>query len=181
MGRMSKRGKRGQIWVETVIYTLIAFVMIGAVLALAQPKVQQLQDKALIEQSMGIMSNIDSLLTSLDQGGPGNKREIELGINKGELKIDGVNESLTFEIDGSYAYSEPGEDITVGNTIVHTTKKGDTYTVDMTQDRNSTYNFKYNDADALRIISAASTPYDVFMSNEGQDSSGKTIINFIVE
>ena len=30
--------KEGQVWVETVVYTLIAFVLIGLVLSFAKPK-----------------------------------------------------------------------------------------------------------------------------------------------
>jgi uncharacterized protein (UPF0333 family) len=37
------KNKRGQIWVETVVYTLIALVMIGLVLAFAKPKIEELQ------------------------------------------------------------------------------------------------------------------------------------------
>jgi len=66
--------KRGQVWVETVIYTLIAFVMIGLVLAYAKPKIEELQDKALIEQSIEMMKDIDS--TILRMGGAGNQRLI---------------------------------------------------------------------------------------------------------
>ena len=37
--------KRGQVWVETVIYTLIALALIGTVLAFVKPKVEEMQDK----------------------------------------------------------------------------------------------------------------------------------------
>ena len=96
---MKKRGRnsriflaknhRGQVWVETVIYTLIAFVLIGAVLAIAQPRIEEIQDKAFIEQSFGVMKDIDNIILSLAQGGVGNKRVVELGLKKGNLIIDG--------------------------------------------------------------------------------------------
>ena len=37
-----KHGIRGQVWVETVVYTLIAFIMIGLVLGVAKPKIEKL-------------------------------------------------------------------------------------------------------------------------------------------
>ena len=43
-----KRGVNGQVWVETVTYTLIAIVMIGLVLSFAKPKIEELQDKTII-------------------------------------------------------------------------------------------------------------------------------------
>ena len=59
-----KRGK-GQVWIETVIYTLIAFVMIGLVLSYARPKIQEIQDQALIKQSTDMLKQIDSTLLSM--------------------------------------------------------------------------------------------------------------------
>ena len=35
--------KRGQIWVETVIYTLIALILIGLVLTFITPKIKEIQ------------------------------------------------------------------------------------------------------------------------------------------
>ena len=51
---------KGQIWIETVIYTLIIFVMIGLVLSFAKPKIEEMQDKAIIEQSIAMMKDIYS-------------------------------------------------------------------------------------------------------------------------
>ena len=171
--------KSGQIWMETVIYTLIAFVMIAAVLAIAQPKIEEIQDKAFIEQSLGVMKDINDIFLSLAQGGVGNKRIIELGIKKGNLKIDGTEDGLTFEIDSSYLYSEPGTGIYDGNILIYTKKKGDTYTVNMTQNYLN-YNITYRGSDEAKIISKASTPYQLFISNKGKDSSNKIIIDFEV-
>src|SRR3989339_625134 len=98
--------KRGQVWVETVIYTLIAFVMIGSVLAFVKPKVEEMQDKAIIEQSIGMMEDINTIVLSLVHGGAGNKRKIELGIKKGILMIDGQNNKLIFEIESGNTYTE---------------------------------------------------------------------------
>ncbi len=107
--------KRGQVWVETVIYTLIAFVMIGAVLAFIKPKIEEIRDKALIEQTIEVIESINFGIIEL--GGEGNKRIIELGIKKGILKIDGENNLIIFEIESRHVYSQPGEDIYIGNII----------------------------------------------------------------
>jgi len=49
---------KGQVWIETVVYTLIAFAILSAILGVAKPKIEQLQDKSIIEQSIGILENI---------------------------------------------------------------------------------------------------------------------------
>jgi len=167
--------KRGQVWVETVIYTLIAFVMIGLVLAYAKPKIEELQDKALIEQSIGMMKDIDS--TILRMGGTGNQRLIELGIKKGTLKIDGENDLIVFEIEGRYSYSEPGIDIFDGNLIIHTEKKGKFNIINLTRDYSDEYDITYQGRDESKSISKASIPYKLLITNKGGD---KTIIDIEV-
>ena len=57
--------KRGQVWIETVTYTLVAFVLIGLVLSFVKPKIEELQDQAIIEQSTSMIKEIDSILHSL--------------------------------------------------------------------------------------------------------------------
>ena len=165
---------------ETVIYTLIAFVMIAAVLAIAQPRIEREQDKALIEQSLGVMKDIDNVLLSLAQGGVGNKRLLELGIKEGSLKIDGENDQLVFEMDSVYEYSEPGENYIEGNTVIHTRTRGDEYTVNMTR-AYSSYNITYNGRDEVGLINKASTPYQLFISHKGKDAGNKIILDFTIE
>ena len=51
-GLVSKRSdKKAQVWIETVIYTLIALALIGTVLAFVKPKIQEIQDKIVKIQS----------------------------------------------------------------------------------------------------------------------------------
>ena len=50
--RKIKNKKRGQIWVETVIYTLIGLTIIGLLLAVSKPQIDKQKDKALIEQKI---------------------------------------------------------------------------------------------------------------------------------
>ena len=77
--------KGGQVWIETVIYTLIAFGLIAAVLAFVKPKIDEAQDKAVIEQSISMVKAVDSLIRETIQGGAGNKRILEISIKKGSL------------------------------------------------------------------------------------------------
>ncbi|GAF97569.1 unnamed protein product, partial [marine sediment metagenome] len=147
--------KRGQVWVETIIYTLIAFVMIGLVLFFATPKIGQVQDKSIIEQTVTVMENIDTTISAI--GVAGNKRLVELKIRKGDLKIDSANDMLIFEMISRHAYSEPGVDIPEGNIIIHTTKKGDLNIVNLTRDYSGLYNITYQLGDELKTITKSAT------------------------
>ena len=170
--------KRGQIWVETIIYTLIAFALIGLVLAFVKPKIEEIQDRSVIEQSISILEDIDLIINTL--GDSGNQRVITLGISKGVLDIDGENDKLFFEIESRNIYSEPGKNVTIGNVIVFTEKKGRINEVTLTRNYKGEYNITYQNMDELRKISKASTPYTLLIANKGKDSLNKMIINIEV-
>jgi hypothetical protein len=161
--------KRGQIWVETAIYTLIAFILIGLVLAYAKPKIEESQDKAIIEQSISMMEDLNLLVLSLVQGGPGNKRLIEIGIKKGVLNIDGINDQVVFEMDSRYQFSQAGGDeIKYGSLKIRTEEFGDDYKVRLYLDYSNDYNITFRGIDQLEPIPKSTTPYNIFVSNKGK-------------
>ncbi len=164
-GNLCPKPKRAQVWVETVIYTLIAFVMIGLVLAFARPKIEELQDKVLIDQSITMIKAIESTILTI--GVAGNQRIIELGIKKGELRIDGENDKIIFEVESRYTYSEPGIDINDGNLVIHTELKGNINIVTLTRDFSDDYNLKYNGNDELGVLTTSSVLYKLFITNDG--------------
>jgi type II secretory pathway pseudopilin PulG len=168
----------GQVWIETVIYTLIAFVMIGLVLGYARPKIQEIQDQALLKQSTEMLKQIDSTLLSM--GSAGNQRILEISIKKGELKIDGELEKIIFEMESNTLYSEPGTEITDGSVIILTEEKADTNLVSLTLDYDDDYNLKIQGKDELRTLGAGSTPYKISILNEGTDSNGEPIMNITI-
>jgi len=170
--------KRGQIWVETIVYTLIAFALIGLVLAFVKPKIEEIRDKGLIEQSISVLEDIDLIIKTL--GDPGNQRVINLGISKGVLNIDGENNKLFFEIESRHIYSEPGENITTGNIIVLTEKKGKINDVTLTRDYEGEYDIKYQNVNELKKIGATSTSYTLIIANKGVNVLNKIIINIEV-
>ncbi len=168
--------KRGQIWVETIIYTLIAFVMIGLVLFFASPRIGKAQDKAVIDQSLTVMGDIDSLISDISI--PGNKRVINLEIRKGTLKIDGGGDRLIFEIESRHTYSEPGKNVSHGDIVIFTDKKGDYNLVTLTRDYANSYNITYAGKDELKLLSQSSTPYKLVIANKGNDPLDVLNINF---
>lgn len=168
--------KFGQIWVETVIYTLIAFVLIGAVLAFVKPKIEEIQDKAIIDQSIALMKDLDGAIREIVQGGSGNRRKIELSVRKGDFIIDGENDLLMAKIESRFIYSEPGRDISDGNLIVRTDPVGDESIVTLT--RTYDHNITFEDKDQVRTISRASTPYSIFIENKGKQNDTTWLVDF---
>ena len=184
---MIKRGKRnffnwnfrGQVWIETVIYTLIAFVLIGLILAFARPKIEELQDQAILQKSTSMMKDIDS--TILTMGAAGNQRVLELSIQKGDLKIDGINDEMIFEMQSQSVYSEPGKNISDGDLTVLTIPESGYNLVTLTRNYSSDYDLEIDGADTVKTINAASTSYQLSILNEGQAADGRTILNISVE
>lgn len=168
--------KRGQIWVETVIYILIAFVMIGLVLSFVKPKIEELRDKAVIEQSVEIINNLDSIFSEVLI--PGNKRIIDVGIKKGELRINSENNTVEFVIESEYVYSEPNETIYVGEIIAKTETRGKYNLVTLRREYGSKYNFTYQNLELSKTLTRSSVPYKIIITNEGEDSLGRILINW---
>jgi len=169
--------KKGQIWIETVIYTLIAFVLIAAVLAFVKPKIDELQDKAVIEQTISMLKDVDATVTEIVQGGSGNKRKLEVGINKGTLKIDGVTNQLVFEIESNFIYSEPGKEVQDGNILINTEEIGNRGKVTLKRVYED-YNITFSGSDEIKTIGKASTAYSIFVTNKGRDDNDKWRVDF---
>lgn len=171
--KICPKSKRSQIWIETVIYTLIAFIMIGLVLGYVKPKIEELQDKAVIEQSVSMLETIDTTILTL--GGTGNQRIIELGVKKGEFKIDATEDKLIFETESKYEYSEPEKAIHDGNIEIITKEQSKEYIVTLTLDYSGAYDITYDDSDELKTISKSPTAYKLIISNKGV-GDGETLV-----
>lgn len=169
--------KRGQVWIETVTYTLVAFVLIGLVLSFAKPKIESLQDQAIIEQSLKILKQIDLKINEVSDYGNGNKRKIEVELKKGEILFNSTNNSLMFTLDGKFMYSEPGQKYTEGNFEILTTEFGKDFIVTIKREYPN-LNFTYNDKEEDKLIPRAASPYTIFITNKG---GGVQNIDFSIE
>jgi len=99
--------KRGQIWIETVIYTLIGLSLIGLVLAIVTPKINDFRDRSVIEQTISSLNAFDAKINDI-LSAPGNVRVIEFRMKRGVLYIDSMNDKIIFELNDSKSlFSEP--------------------------------------------------------------------------
>jgi hypothetical protein len=168
------KNKKAQVWVETVIYTLVALTIIGLFLSFAKPKIEEIQDKASVEQSIQMLEDINSIILSIVEGGAGNQRVIDLGIKKGSLIINGNEDKIIFEMDGKYTYTEPGANgtqgkyINVGNILATTKKTGKVSTVTLISNYSNIYNITYQGEDKIKVVSRSSAPYKISLSNKGE-------------
>lgn len=161
------KNKKSQVWIETVIYTLISLIIIGAVLAVIKPKLQEMQDKSIIEGTLEILENINSKIISATGDGVGNVRIAEFTLKKGNLIIDEKSDSISFILeDSGLTYSEPNQNkyIFVGNVGVKTNKVGKSNTIILNINHSSKSDLEYT---GPQVLGKTATAYKLSIENQG--------------
>ncbi|MBI5148699.1 hypothetical protein HZA33_03395 [Candidatus Pacearchaeota archaeon] len=177
---MINKRKLGQIWVETVIYTLIGLAVIGLLLAIARPKIAQTQDDFVIKQTISAMNELDKKVSEVKQA-VGNRRIVEFQLSRGTLTIDSTTETISWVLTGSnFMFSEPGTQASIGRINALTKKVSDKYDVTLTMDYNGIISMTTNNIDnKLVTLQTAKTPYNILIENVGEDN-GKVKIDISI-
>ena len=167
--------RRGQIWVETVIYTLIGMAVIGLVLAGALPKINEKKDSLVIGRSIEALGNIDDKIYAVSDAS-GSRRVINLEVKSGSLVINPATETISWTIDSSFAYSEVDKSVSFGKLNITTTKKGN-YKVRLELKYNN-FDLNYNGQNVNeKRFNVAPTPYILVINNKGRDETGRISID----
>lgn len=169
---------RGQIWIETVIYTLIGLAVIGILLAVSKPKIEQMKDKIIIEQTISSLNEISTRIYDV-QIAPGNKRILNLKISKGKFYVNATEDKVGWILESNYKYSQLGSHVSLGNMDVYTTE-GNPYIVEISmnyQPVNLTNEGKEN----YVSYDGNPTPYRVAIENQGKLGNERTNIDLIVD
>jgi len=170
--------RRGQIWVETVVYTLIGITIIGLVLAAIKPKIDEKKDEIAIGQAIEALNDIDSKIYAV-QVATGNKRAIELKVGKGEMILNVEEDYISWEMESSFEYSQEGIDVSLGKMNVTTTSLGsDLWKVRLFLDY-STIDLKYenNNQPPEHKFGSVAVPYKIIVENRGPNNNQETIID----
>ena len=176
---IEKRGKQGQVWVETVIYTLIGLTIMGAIIAVVTPKITQMNDKILLTQTIDSMNKLneqiqDSFLYA------GSQREITLMVKKGEYTIDAPNDNIQYLLKNTnLLYSQPNISITQGDMKILTVEKpgGKKYDIYLTlhYDVNLTYGSENKEIN--KTLTSAPVAYRLLVINRGSAPPALKVIN----
>ena len=173
---MKKRGKKAQAWVETVVYTLIGLSIIGIIIGVATPKIKEMTDNAIVEQTITAMSQLDSKIVST-QSAVGNSRQADFRIKKGEMLIDGKEDKIYFIVtDTTLLFSQPGTPISYGDISILTEEVGKKYNINLILDYSGIYDIKFNGADDVEKLTSAPTIYQILMENQGEKVIDFTVI-----
>ena len=163
--------KKGQIWIETVIYTLIGLSLIGLVLAIITPRINEFRDRRVIEQTADSLNVFDSKINEV-LSAPANKRKIEFKMKKGDLYFDTISDTITYVLEDSRSlFSEPGKTIPIGRINVTTTEKTKYYEVMLVLSYSHNLTFDGQEQEAVKF-SSTSVPYIFFIENKGFQNIG---------
>ncbi len=178
---MNKR--KAQIWVETVIYTLVGIAIIAVALAIITPKINEFRDKAVIEQTINSLKAIDSRIDSVVSGGNGNVRIVEFRMKKGEFYVDKEKETIYYVLKESRSvYSEPGEKVNFGRIEIMTEKEegSKNHKVSLTLNYSSfDIDFSSEEENPWKIFEST-TPYKLRFENAGLNEEEKIKVLFDV-
>ena len=176
--------RHAQIWIETVLYTLIGIALIGLVLSYVFPKIQDTQERLLIEQTIESLHALDEVIAVVLERGPGNVKSYGFEMGRGTLFIDAERYEIKVVIAGlSTEYSEPGVEIDDGRILLLTTKEQQGMSISMKLIYgNIGINLTMQGSDESRTFTQAATPYTFFVENrETVDGNGlrKTSIDIV--
>ena len=158
--------KSGQVWIETVLYTLIGLALMGTALGFIMPKINESRDKVSVEQAINSLSVLDEKIMQTVDGGAGNRREYDFTMKKGELFINSDNNNITFALSGfSKPYSEPDSKINMGRVSVITKQRQSGYAVYLTLGYYANITYKWEEKN--QKFNPAATPYKFLIENNG--------------
>lgn len=164
-------GKRGQIWIETVLYFLIGIAIIGTLLYIVVPKITQMNDKAVITQTIDSLNEIDNQISNI-AAAAGNSREVVLMVKKGEYVIDCIQSSIYYKLSGTkLLYSQVNETVRNGDIYIFTEAAGkDTYNIYLMLNYPS-YNLTYSEKKSNKQLFQAPTAYRLLIENLGKNEN----------
>lgn len=167
---MQKRGSaKAQIWVETVIYTLIGLAIIGIVLGIATPKIKEMTDRAIIEQTISAFYDLDKEMRIV-KSAIGNSRIVGFNIKKGSIAISSQADAIYYTMEDTGAmYSQLGKEIEQGGVRILTEQRGDEdrYNVKIILDYSTSFDLTYNEQSIDKTLTQAPTAYQVLIRNKG--------------
>tara|TARA_Y100000310_G_scaffold340397_1_gene436031 strand:- start:1779 stop:2321 length:543 start_codon:yes stop_codon:yes gene_type:complete len=175
-----KKNLKAQVWVETVVYTLIGLTIIAILLTMAVPQIDKIKDKAIIEQTIAALNSLDNKISYVQQA-PGNSRAVDLKISKGKLEIDSQTDLIRYTLDDTkLELSEPGKEIRQGNVILLTNKTAARFMISLTMNYDN-LNLSNEDGEVIKTLHAGPTPYKISIENKETSDVGQiTTIEFEV-
>jgi len=159
--------RKAQVWIETVLYTVIILAIIAIVLSFALPKINSNKEKVIIEQSIEALKNLDRSINDAARQS-GNQRIVEFSLKVGELTFDARDdrEKISLKIDNlENLYSENGREIQNGNVVIVSNEGLNTNDITITLDYSGKLDIQYEGREEEVKINSADAPYSFSIEN----------------
>ncbi len=172
----NKINKLGQIWIETVLYTLIGLSLIGLTLTFVMPRINASKDIATIEQTMESLNVFQKKIDALIEGGSGNVRNIDMYLGRGELFIIPERDEIKIILyDFEAPYTEENEEVPIGKAIILTEKSQKKYKENIYITYGGVADIFYDGSEEQKKFTPVSIPYKFSVENLG-DTDGNGIV-----
>ena len=171
---------KGQVWIETVLYTLIGLALIGLVLGIVTPKINAMRDRILVEQTIDSLNALDGRINEVLDRGPGNVRKISsFTMKQGNLYFNSSDDEIIFVLENlKKPYSEPGAAIKVGKIVIISEEGKKESKVSLVLSYKGVANITCNGEDSFKKFTAVSTPYSFSIENLGdKNDNGLFVVN----
>ncbi len=162
----SIRNKKAQVWVETVIYTLVGLSILGLLLVSTKPKLDKMKDESLINQAIESFGIINEKVYEAAQT-TGMRVKYDLKIGKGTFVIDAEEDILYWRIPSSLKYSEENIAVELGSTMSIKTVQGDPWLVEVSMPYN--FDIQYDGKNEVKEFIEAGNMYSFTIENEGSN------------
>jgi len=161
--------KKGQIWIETVLYTLVGLAIIGTILAFVKPAIEEKRDSIALQQGVEILNEIDKNIEEIIYYGIGNSRAISINLRKGRLVIDSEEDAIKFEMESKHMFSQPNTPVSIGKIKVLTEQKAKKlFNVEMKiLYKINEVNVTFNNQDTEKILQPSVALYRMIATNKG--------------
>ena len=172
--------KRGQIWIETAIYTLIGLTIIAIVLSIATPQIEKSRERAIIQQTKTALDDLNVEIQKVQQNA-GTVKIVYFKLTKGKLDINSNEDKITYTMeDTKLEFSEEGVEIKEGEVTFKTEKNGKRFNVIMELYYDN-INITHNGNDELRTLQASGSAHKLQLENVGDNEiGGKTHVDLKV-
>ena len=164
-----RKSKKSQVWIETVLYTLIGLAIIGVLLAATKPKINSTKDEFVIQQTITALNEFEGKISEIKQAG-GNSRIVDFQLSRGQLTISPTSSDIVWSIkDSAFKLSEENIVVNVAGSIKGlTTKNGDNYNILLFLNYTGVNSLTVDNKKTDLVLQPAKTPYVIMVRNTGE-------------
>lgn len=167
--------KKSQIWIETVIYTLIGLTILAIVLSIAIPQIEKIKDREVIKQTTIALNVLNSKISSVEES-RGSIGIVEFKIAKGRFEINADTNQIIYVLENTgLELSEVGGKVQEGDIFIETKKYGSKYNIFLSLNYSNSLNITNKLEKNTKTLQPSSSSYKIQIENLGFDEASQLI------